>query len=398
MAERVHVNSVNKRGGRLYGSSGASLHGCVLLYGPPGCGKTHFLKSTANEFKLANEMISCVKLREQFKEGVKTQLYFKKLFSRARESAPSMIMLDNIDEITSKQSLKDLKIRKAVYQLLRELDNIKPGDRILITATSDHPYLIEPLLFKARRFDKLIFVPMPNLESRIALFELYLKDLPTDDDLNTKSLGRISSGYNGLDIEHVVSHAAKLAASEDSKINMDHLEQALKDINPSLTPDIMEPIKKFFLQYKSGTLWHKEGEGTADEDMEPDRAETPRRRRPPGYERDRFRPRGRPRGRPRPRPGSRPRGRDRRRPIRGHLREVVSIEDTDDTVEFEFDDDEESEVTDSEGKVSIEWSDDEEDEEEEDEEDEEPSGELAWDDEEEDEDEEGEDEEVEDWD
>ncbi len=104
------------------------------------------------------EMIPCEILREDVKEGVKTELYFKKLFARARESAPSMIILDNIEEITSKKSLRDMKIRKAVYKLLRELDRIKPGDRLLITATTDRPYLIEPLLFKARRFDKLIFV------------------------------------------------------------------------------------------------------------------------------------------------------------------------------------------------------------------------------------------------
>ena len=185
MAFDRHMNRVNKRGGRVF--RGASTpFGCILLYGPVGCGKTYFLRSTANEFRLANEFISCHKLKEQFKEGVKTQLYFKKLFSRARQRAPSMIILDDIDEITSRYSLKDIKIRKAVYQLLRELDNIKPGDRLLITATSDHPYLIEPLLFKSRRFDKLIFVPMPNLDARSELFELYLQDLPIENDINFK--------------------------------------------------------------------------------------------------------------------------------------------------------------------------------------------------------------------
>jgi SpoVK/Ycf46/Vps4 family AAA+-type ATPase len=99
VAEHVRVNRINKRGGRVYGG-GSTAHGCILLYGPSGCGKTYFLKSTANEFKLANEFISCHRLKEQFKEGIKTQLYFKKLFGRARESAPSMIILDDIDEIT----------------------------------------------------------------------------------------------------------------------------------------------------------------------------------------------------------------------------------------------------------------------------------------------------------
>ncbi len=253
MAEHIHVNRMTKRGGRLY-TGASSLHGCVLLYGPPGCGKTQFLKSTGFEFRLAMELISCEHLKEDFIEGVKTQLYFKKLFARARESAPAMIILDNIDEITSKRSLKDLKVRKCVYQLLRELDHIKPGDRILITATSDHPYLIEPLLFKAHRFDKLIFVPMPNSESREALFDLFLKDYSTDDDINIRSLGRISRGFNGLDIKNVVEYADELALEDDSNINMYHLESAVKAVGPSLKPDVLTPIKKFFMHYKSGSL------------------------------------------------------------------------------------------------------------------------------------------------
>jgi hypothetical protein len=239
---------------RTPGSGSSTPQGCVLLYGPTGCGKTIFLKSTANEFRLPHEMISCRKLKEQFTEGVKTQLYFKKLFARARQSAPSMVILDDIDEITSKKSLGDQKIRKAVFHLLRELDSIKPGDRLLITATSDRPYLIEPLLFKAKRFDKLIFVPMPNSESREELFKLYLKEFSIDDDVNYKSLGRISRGYNGSDIERVVEYSIQFADDDDSNITMHHLENAVSAVTPMLTTDELEPIKRFFMNYKSGSL------------------------------------------------------------------------------------------------------------------------------------------------
>ncbi len=228
---------------------------CILLYGPAGCGKTHFLLSTAHEFRLRREFIDCKKLKESFVKGVKTQLFFKKLFARARESAPSMIILDDIDEITSKTTLKHPKIRKAVYQLLRELELVKGGDRILVTATTNRPYFIEPLLFKEKRFDKLVFVPMPNQEVRQGLFEQFLKEAPTDIDINTRILGRISRGYNGSDIRKIVNYADHLAEDDSTKISMEHLETALKDIRPSLTPNILDPIKKFFLGYKSGTLW-----------------------------------------------------------------------------------------------------------------------------------------------
>jgi DNA polymerase III delta prime subunit len=332
VAEHVRVNRINKRGGRVYGG-GSTAHGCILLYGPSGCGKTYFLKSTANEFKLANEFISCHRLKEQFKEGIKTQLYFKKLFGRARESAPSMIILDDIDEITSQGSLQDLKIRKAVYQLLRELDNIKPGDRLLVTATSDYPHLIEPLLFKARRFDKLIFVPLPNTDAREELFEQYLTDLPIEDDINTKSLARISQGFNGSDIERAIEHAWDLAENEQSDITTHHLEQALKDIRPSSTDDVLEPIKKFFMQYKSGTL----GSDTGPSRGPFSRADVSDRRRGRGDRR-------------RPHPGSR---RSRR-----HKPEVeYTIEDTDDVVEFDLE-------PDSDEAMNVDWSDDSEEEEE----------------------------------
>jgi hypothetical protein len=217
-----------------------------------------FLKSTANEFRLAHEMISCNTLKEDFVEGVKTQLFFKKLFSRARQSAPSMIILDDIDEITSRDSLKHLKVRKAVYQLLRELDRIKPGDRLLITATSDRPFIIEPLLFKARRFDKLIFVPMPNADSREELFNLYLQDVSYDEDINLKSLGRITSGYNGADIERIINYAIRLAEKGSGTVTQNHLERAAKAIKPSLSSISLDPIKKFFMRYKSGTLLRRD--------------------------------------------------------------------------------------------------------------------------------------------
>jgi hypothetical protein len=200
------------------------------------------------------EYIQCENLRDDFLEGVKTQIYFKKLFSRARESAPSMVILDNIDEITSKKSLKDVKIRKAVYQLLRELERIKPGDRLLITAATDRPYLIEPLLFKAERFDKLLYVPMPDLESRQELFKLFLKKYDVEDDINTKILGRITKGYNGLDIKKVVKYARHLAKEDDMGITMHHLENAVNDIRPSVSPNILEPIKQFFVRNKRGLI------------------------------------------------------------------------------------------------------------------------------------------------
>ncbi|MCK5562165.1 MAG: ATP-binding protein, partial [Thermoplasmata archaeon] len=293
------------------------------------------------------------RLKEQFKEGIKTQLYFKKLFGRARESAPSMIVLDDIDEITSQRSLSDLKIRKAVYQLLRELDNIKPGDRLLVTATSDYPHLIEPLLFKSRRFDKLIFVPLPNIDAREELFELYLKDLPVEEDINTKSLARISKGYNGSDIERTIEHAWDLAEDERSNITVHHIEQALKDIRPSSTEDVLEPIKKFFMQYKSGTL------GSSTTPSAPDKASDRRGRG----------------GRGRPRPGSR---------ARKHKPEVeYTIEDTDDVVEFEFE-------PDSDEAVNVDWSDDSDEEEFDGEEEEEEREAVTWESDDE--------EEIEDWD
>ena len=286
-------NSRNRdRSRRLQRSSSMPFslsQSCILLYGPAGCGKTHFLLSTAHEFRLRREFINCKKLKESFVEGVKTQLFFKKLFARARESAPSMIILDDIDEITSKTTLKHPKIRKAVYQLLRELELVKGGDRILVSATTNRPYFIEPLLFKEKRFDKLVFVPMPNQEVRQGLFEQFLKAVPTDIDINTRILGRISRGYNGSDIRKIVNYADHLAEDDRTKISMEHLETALKDIRPSLTPSILDPIKKFFLGYKSGTLcgepepepitstsskgsgsiaWDEEDEEDDDEDVE----------------------------------------------------------------------------------------------------------------------------------
>jgi len=376
----------HSRGSFYRDSSSKTPHGCILLYGPPGCGKTNFLKSTAVEFQLPMELIDCRMLKEDLNEGVKTHLFLKKLFARARESAPSMIILDEIDEVTSRRSLRDVKIRKGIFQLLRELDNIKPGDRLLITATSDRPYLIEPLLFKAKRFDKLIFVPIPNTESRQELFELYLKDIPTEEDINTKGLARITRGYNGHDIEKIVKYAVHMARDENADLNQDHLESSIKDIHPSLTPRILDPIKKFFMRYKSGSLWSGAGRASTG-----------------GMEYSRRR-RGSRRGRGRRRPGA------TREEIPVDTESVFEIDEDNDEVEFEID-----EGATETAPVDIDWSgsdsDEDEYEEDEDEDDEDDDdfevGEIVDEDDEEDEeldevededDDEDEEEEIEDWD
>ncbi len=253
MVNKYYSNGSISNPGRAF-SSNAPTFGCILLFGPPGCGKTHFLRSTANEFGLRMEFVRCKSLREDLVEGIKTQIFFKKLFSRARERAPSMIILDKIDEITSENSLADIKIRKAVYQLLRELERIKAGDRLLVTATTNKPHKIEPLLFKAKRFDKLLYVPMPDLESRQELFKLFLQKYNLADDINFKILGRISKGFNGADIKRVVQSVGAEARNLKSSITMKYLERAVNNIGPSITPSILEPIKHFFIRNKKGIL------------------------------------------------------------------------------------------------------------------------------------------------
>ncbi|MDD5417692.1 MAG: CDC48 family AAA ATPase [Candidatus Nanoarchaeia archaeon] len=219
----------------------------ILLYGPPGCGKTMLAKAIATESK-AN-FIS-IKASEIMSKWVgESEKAIREIFRKARQASPSIIFFDEIDAIAPKRGRNygsDVT-EKVVNQILTEMDGLEAlGDVVVIGATN-RPDIVDSALLRPGRLDRMILVEPPEEESRIKIFEVHTKGMPLEKDVNLKKLAEKTAGYSGADIKSVCREAALFALREkqDAKIvSMKNFTKALEKIKPSLDKDEIETYKK----------------------------------------------------------------------------------------------------------------------------------------------------------
>ncbi|MCI4335904.1 MAG: AAA family ATPase [Thermoplasmata archaeon] len=184
----------------------------ILLFGPPGCGKTHIMRAAANELNVPMQIVNGPELVSalagQSEAAVRDVLY------RARENAPSIVFFDEIDALASKDSMKTPEVSRAVSQFLTEMDGLRPKDKVIIIATTNRPQMLDPALLRPGRFDKIFYVPPPDLVARQDIFRIHLKGVPTEGAIDFGDLARRSDGYSGADIASVVDEAKLIALRE----------------------------------------------------------------------------------------------------------------------------------------------------------------------------------------
>jgi transitional endoplasmic reticulum ATPase len=184
----------------------------ILLFGPPGCGKTHIMRAASNELNVPIQIVNGPELVSalagQSEAAVRDILY------RARENSPSIVFFDEIDALASKESMKTPEVSRAVSQFLTEMDGIKPKDRVIIVATTNRPQILDPALLRPGRFDKIFYVPPPDLKARSDIFKIHLKGVPTDGEVDYDLLALGTEGYSGADIASIVDEAKLIALRE----------------------------------------------------------------------------------------------------------------------------------------------------------------------------------------
>lgn len=179
----------------------------VLLYGLPGTGKTLLAKAIATETK-AN-FIS-IKGPEVFSKWVgESEKRIRDIFKKARQLAPSIVFIDEIDSITAGRSGLETNDTKntVIAQLLTEIDGVSNLKDIVIIGATNRPDLIDPAFLRPGRFEKLLLVPMPDLETRKKIFEVYLSKMPIDKKVDSKELANLTEGFSGAEIEAVCREA-----------------------------------------------------------------------------------------------------------------------------------------------------------------------------------------------
>lgn len=219
-----------------YRRYGVTIPNGMLLYGPPGCGKTFFAKHFAEEVGFNFMFVTPAMLKSRYVNA--SQENIAKMFKEAEENAPTIIFIDEINELVPNREGDVHEMSKsAVNEMLAQMD--RTGEKgIFIIGATNYPKMIDPAILRAGRLDKKYYVGVPDEVARKALFELYLKNRPYDFGLDYDELAVLTRNYVSADIQLIVNNAARTALKNRSKITMAILRDAIVAVRPSL--DIKE--------------------------------------------------------------------------------------------------------------------------------------------------------------
>ncbi|MFC5134535.1 MULTISPECIES: CDC48 family AAA ATPase [Haloferacaceae] len=238
----------------------------VLMYGPPGTGKTLLAKAVANESESNFISIKGPELLNKFvgesEKGV------REVFSKARENAPTIVFFDEIDSIATERGKNsgDSGVgERVVSQLLTELDGLESLEDVVVIATTNRPDLIDSALLRPGRLDRHVHVPVPDEDARRKILDVHTREKPLADDVDLDAIARKTEGYVGADLEAVAREASMNASREfiasvpreevgesvgNVRVTMAHFEDALSEVNPSVTPETRERYEEIEKQFQ----------------------------------------------------------------------------------------------------------------------------------------------------
>ncbi len=226
----------------------------VLLYGPPGTGKTLLAKAVANESQ-AN-FIS-IKGPEVMSKWVgESEKAVRQIFKKAKQVAPSIVFLDEIDSIAPTRGWRSDSgvTERIVNQLLTSIDGLETMEGVVVIAATNRPDILDRALLRAGRFDRLVLIPAPDKKARLEILKIHTREMPLDN-VNLEELAGKLDGYAGADIENLCREAAMIAVRESKaadKITSKHFEEAMKTVKPSIDDELMELYERLGREMESG--------------------------------------------------------------------------------------------------------------------------------------------------
>lgn len=218
----------------------------ILLYGPPGTGKTLLAKAVATETEANFIAIKGPAILNKWVgESEKT---LREIFKKARQAAPAIIFIDELDSIAPKRGLGlegNMVAERVVDTLLTEMDGLLSLKSVVVIGATNRPDILDPALLRAGRFDKVIEIPVPDKSARFEILKIHSRKMPLEH-VDLKELAELTEGFTGADLENLVREAGMTAIREETeKVTQEHFEKALKSIIPSVRKDDMESMKKF---------------------------------------------------------------------------------------------------------------------------------------------------------
>ncbi|SOD14763.1 ATP-binding protein [Pedobacter xixiisoli] len=218
----------------LYKAYGKKVGGGILLYGPPGCGKTYLAKATAGQVNAKFISVGLNNILDMWIGNSEKNLH--EIFELARENAPCVLFIDEIDALgASRSDMKQSAGRHLINQFLQELDGINNNNEgVLILGATNTPWNLDPAFRRPGRFDRIVFVPPPDEQSREEILKLKLKDKPVEG-VDYKSLAKKAEHFSGADIDAMIDIAIEL------KLESSFVDGIPKPIN---TNDLLNALKK----------------------------------------------------------------------------------------------------------------------------------------------------------
>ena len=207
----------------------------MLLYGPPGCGKTFFAEKFAEQTGFSFILIKSSDLASVYIHG--SQEKIGKLFKVAEEKAPTVLCFDEFDAFVPNRSAPGSSfVAGEVNEFLSQLNDCSKRG-IFVVATTNRPDMIDPAVLRTGRLDKHVYVPMPDHQARKEMFAIYLKGRPCDETIDLDAMADLTDGYIASDIAFIVNDTAMTAAFTHAVITQAMLEQTIRDTKPSVSKE-----------------------------------------------------------------------------------------------------------------------------------------------------------------
>ncbi len=226
----------------------------ILLFGPPGCGKTMLARAVATESE-AN-FIS-IKGPELFSKWVgESEKGIREVFKKGRSAAPSIVFFDELDSVAPRRGT-DLgdsgASERVISQLLTEMDGIESLVNVVVIGASNRPDIIDPAILRPGRFDRLIYVPAPDHATRLQILKIHTRNMPLTPDVDLDQITSKTAGYSGADIEAVCREAGLISLRRDietKSVTLEDFRDAMERVRPSVTPDMENWYRGFRKRFK----------------------------------------------------------------------------------------------------------------------------------------------------